>query len=335
MKHVKTFRALSSVLSAAAVASSLAYAAAPQVAAAQEFPSRAMAWVVPFPPGGITDTASRLVAKVMTENLGQSVVIENRPGAGGMIGTEFVARSAPDGHTWIYATQGTMASNPSLYKSLRYDPKKDFIPVRAMMATPTVMVVNADRPYKTVQELVDFAKKNPGKINFASAGPGTGTHLSAELFQAIAGIKMTHVPYKGSAPALNDLVGGAVDVMFDYPVSAGPHIRAGKLRALVMTGRTRLSSIPDVPTVSEAGFPGAEMTSWSGIMVPAGTPAPIVKRIADELGKALAHPEVQAYANNNGSTILTGVDLDKFSEFLDAEMKLLADVVKRAGIEPK
>lgn len=335
MKQVKSFRSLISMLSTATVAGSMAFAGAPQEAKAQEYPSRAIAWVVPFTPGGITDTASRLVAKVLTENMGQSVVIENRSGAGGMIGTEYVARSAPDGYTWIYATQGTMASNPSLYKTLRYDPKKDFVPVRAMMATPTVLVVNADRPYKTVQELVDYAKKNPGKVNFGSAGPGTGTHLSAELFQAVAGIKMTHIPYKGSAPALNDLVGGAVDVMFDYPVSAGPHIRAGKLRALVMTGRSRLNSIPDVPTVAEAGFPGAEMTSWSGIMVPAGTPEPVVKRISDELGKALAHPEVQTYAETNGSTILKDVALEKFAAYLDAEMKLLADVVKRAGIEPK
>jgi tripartite-type tricarboxylate transporter receptor subunit TctC len=303
------------------------------VQAQSKYPSQPIKWVVPFTPGGITDSTSRTLAKKLSDALGQQVIVENRPGGGGMLGTEVVARAAPDGYTWIYGTSGTMAANLALYKKVRYDPFKDFTPVHGMFVTPLVLVVNASRPYKTVADLIAYAKANPGKVNYGSAGTGTGTHLTAELFQAATGTKMVHVPYKGSAPAIYDLLAGEVDVMFDYPQIVASHVTVGKLRALAVTNETRVQLLNDVPTVVEAGVPGALSAAWSAILVPANTPPEIVTRLSDEIGKALADPELQQLFMKAGSMPLVGVSGKKLEEFMRSEATKWTAVVKRSGAQ--
>jgi tripartite-type tricarboxylate transporter receptor subunit TctC len=307
--------------------------AAGAVQAQSKYPSQSIKWVVPFTPGGITDNTSRTLAKKLSDALGQQVIVENRPGGGGMVGTEVVARAMPDGYTWIYGTSGTMAANLALYKKVRYDPFKDFTPVHGMFVTPLVLVVNASRPYKSVAELIAFAKENPGKLNYGSAGTGTGTHLTAELFQAATGIKMVHVPYKGSAPAIYDMLAGEVDVMFDYPQVVAPHITSGKLRALAITSESRVQLLSDVPTIVEAGVPGALSAAWSAILVPAKTPPEIVTRLSDEIAKALSDPELQQLFIKAGSMPLVGVSGAKLEEFMRNELIKWTAVVKRSGAQ--
>lgn len=315
----------------AATVTALALMTAPLAANAQAYPAKAITWVVPFTPGGVTDTTSRAISKKMGEVLGQSFVVENRPGVGGSLATEQVALAAPDGYTVLYATSGTMAANLALYKNLKYQPLRDFVPVHGMFMSPTVLVVEASRPYKTVTELIAYAKANPGALNYGSAGPGTGTHLTSEMVQTKTGTKMTHVPYKGSTPALQDLLGGRLDLMYDYTVLLLPHIKSGKLRALAVMGTKRLPALPEVPTIAEAGFPGLESSSWSGIVVPAGTPAPIVKKLADAMETALTDPNVVAPFEQIGSQPLVGYDETKFKAFIADEMKKWAEVVKVSG----
>jgi tripartite-type tricarboxylate transporter receptor subunit TctC len=300
-------------------------------ARAQTYPTKPITWVVPFTPGGVTDTTSRAISKKMGEVLGQSFVVENRPGVGGSLATEQVAGAAPDGYTVLYATSGTMAANLALYKTLKYQPLRDFIPVHGMFMSPTVLVVEASRPYKTVAELITFAKANPGVLNYGSAGPGTGTHLTSEMVQTKTGTKMTHVPYKGSTPALHDLMGGRLDLMYDYTVTLLPHIKSGKLRALAVMGTRRLPALPDVPTIGEAGFPGLESSSWSGIVVPAGTPQPVVKKLSEAMHKALTDKAVVAPFEEIGSQPLVDHDEAKFKAFIADEMKKWAEVVRVSG----
>jgi tripartite-type tricarboxylate transporter receptor subunit TctC len=288
-------------------------------------------WVVPFTPGGITDTTSRTVTKKMGELLGQTFVVENRPGAGGSLGTEQVARAPADGYTVLYATSGTMAANLALYKNLKYDPLKDFVPVHGMFLSPNVLVVDAAKPFKTVAELVQWGKANPAKLNYGSAGPGTGTHLSAELFADQAGIRMTHVPYKGSTPALQDLLGGRLDAMFDYPSIVLPHVKAGKLRALAVLADKRLDALPDVPTIAEAGFPGAVSSAWSGIVVPAGTPPEVVKKLAGAMSATLNDKEIAASFLANGSQPMSTLGEAAFRRFIAEEQKKWAEVVRKSG----
>ena len=316
----------------ACAGATIAAALLSQGAAAQTYPSRPVAWVVPFAPGGITDHTSRMIARHLTADLGQQVVIENRPGAGGSLGTEQVARAAPDGQTLIYGTQGTMAANTFLYKALRYHPLRDFAPVHAMFASPNVIVANPARAFRTLGELVEFARANPGVLTMASAGAGTGTHLSGELMQAVAGIRMTHVPYKGSAPALTDLIGGQVDVMFDYAISAGAHVQAGKLRGLAVTGATRLAMLPSVPTSAEAGVPGIESSSWSGLFAPVKTPADTLARLTRAMETAMAAADVVRYAEQYGSRVLAGLTGAKFAQFVEFETARWGDVIRRADV---
>lgn len=310
-------------------AASLVTASAP--ALAQTYPTRAITWVVPFTPGGVTDTTSRAISKKMGEVLGQTFVVENRPGVGGSLATEQVAKAAPDGYTVLYGTSGTMAANLALYKNLKYEPLKDFIPVHGMFMSPTVLVVEASRPYKTMVELIDFAKANPGVLNYGSAGPGTGTHLTSEMVQTKTSTRMAHVPYKGSLPALQDLLGGRLDLMYDYTVTLLPHIKSGRLRALAVMGPKRLPALPDVPTIAEAGFPGLESSSWSGIVVPAGTPEAVVKKLSQAMNLALTDPALIAPFEQIGSQPLVGYDDVKFKAFIADEIRKWAEVVRVSG----
>lgn len=321
-------RALAGALATVAALGS-AWTSAPASAAA--WPTKPITFVVPFTPGGITDNVSRMLAKKLGEQLGQSVVVDNKPGAGGSIGVEAASRQPPDGYTMIYGTQGTHAANLALYKNLRYDPIADFVPVHGISATPLILVVNASLPFKTVADLVAYAKANPGKLNFGSAGPGTGTHLTAEVFQKAAGIKMTHVPYKGSNPALNDLIAGNVDLMFDYPVVVTPMIESGKLRPLTVTAKSRLKVVPNVPTIAEAGYPGAETSAWSAVFLPAKTPPEIARRLGDEIARAIASPEMLAITEKFGSTPLTDVRDQRLESMVKSEMVRWREVVRQSG----
>jgi tripartite-type tricarboxylate transporter receptor subunit TctC len=300
-------------------------------AAGEAWPTKPITFVVPFTPGGITDNTSRVLAKIVGDKLGQPVVVDNRPGAGGSIGVEAASRQAPDGYTLIYGTQGTQAANLALYKNIRYDPVKDFVPVHAMSETPLILVINPNRPFKTVPELIAYAKANPGKLNFGSAGPGTGTHLTAELFQVATGTKMTHVPYKGSSPALTDLMAGNLDLMFDYPVVVMPFVQAGKLKPLAMTGRARLSVMPEVPTVGELGFPRAESSAWSAVFVPAKTPPEVVKKLGDAIALAIVDPEMLQVTEKFGSVPLKDLRDARLGEFVKTEMVRWREVVQQSG----
>jgi len=301
-------------------------------ASAEEFPSRPITWVVPFAPGGITDTTSRIVAEEMSKSLGQSVLIDNRGGGGGTVGTEQVARARPDGYTMIYGTQGTMAANVTLRKELSYDPLRSFVPVHLVGESPNLFVAFEGMPYNSVQEFVAYAKANPGKVTFSSSGVGTATHLVAELFKTVTGIDMLHVPYKGSAPALNDLIAGRLDVMFDYPVSVGPHVQAGKLKVLATTAPERLRAFPDVPTMAELGLKEMTTQSWSCIMVPAGTPPAIVDRLAAAAHTALTSERVRTHFEKVGTRPMTQQKAEMIP-FIESEIRRWGDVIERAKLE--
>jgi len=298
---------------------------------APAYPMKPLTFVVPFTPGGITDNTSRLLALKLGEKLGQQVIVDNRPGAGGSIGVEYAVRQAADGYTLIYGTQGTHAANLALYKSVRYDPIKDFIPVHGIAESPLVLVINPNRSFKTIPELVAYAKANPGKLNYGSAGAGTGTHLTAELFQSTAGIKMTHVPYKGSSPVLTDLIAGNLDLAFDYAAVVLPFVQSGKLKALAVTSKSRLASAPDLPTIGEAGYPNAESASWGVVYVPAKTPAAVVKVLADALSEAVVNPEMLAATEKFGSIPMRGMRGERLDAFVKSELTRWRTVVQDSG----
>ncbi|MEO8675947.1 MAG: tripartite tricarboxylate transporter substrate binding protein [Casimicrobiaceae bacterium] len=300
------------------------------VASAQTYPAKPIRLVVPFPPGGATDILARDVAQKLTEAWGQQVIVDNRPGAGGNIGSELVAKAAPDGYTLEMGTVGTHAINASLYAKMPYDHVKDFAPVILVAGVPNVLVVNPALPANSVAELIAYAKANPGKLNFASSGNGTSIHLSGELFKFMAGVQMTHVPYKGSAPALQDLLGGQVQLMFDNLPPSLPQIKAGKLRALAVTSLTRAPALPDVPTMAEAGLPGFEASSWFGVLAPAGTPPAIVTKLNAEIAKWLATPEAKERLSKQGANAAGGTPED-FAKHIAAETAKWAKVVKDSG----
>ncbi len=325
MKNLVTRRALGGALAL------LAGLPAARAQGSAAWPARPITWVVPFPPGGITDNTARLIAQKMMAVLGQTIIIENRGGAGGSIGAEYVARSTPDGYTLLYGTQGTQAANLALYRSVRYDPMRDFIPVHGLAATPNLIVVNPDRPYRTIQEVLEAARRKPGEITYASSGVGTSTHLAGELFQRVTGVRLTHVPYQGAAKALNDVVAGTVDMMFDNPVTTVPLIRSGRLRGLAVTAEQRVPMVPDVPTLAEAGVSGANSASWAGIFVAAGTPPEIVQKLADAAAAALEDPQVKESFAGNGRIGLVGLRGDRFREFMAAEIPRWRELVERSG----
>ncbi len=270
------------------IAAALAGAIAAPPLPAQTWPVKPIRLIVPYSPGGTADLLGRGIARKLSESLGQQVIIENRMGAGGGIGTDLVAKSKADGYTLLLGTIATHAINPNLYPDIPYDPVKDFAPVALVATMPNLLVVNPSVPARSVRELIALAKAKPGELAFASAGSGTTQHLSGELFKKMAGVDMLHIPYKGNAPAVTDLIGGQVQVMFDnIPISL-QQVRAGKLRALAVTGAKRSAVLPDVPTIAEAALPGYSVTSWFALFAPAGTPAAIVARLNRETNKALA-----------------------------------------------
>ncbi|THC46602.1 tripartite tricarboxylate transporter substrate binding protein [Massilia sp. Mn16-1_5] len=307
-----------------------AIALAPLAAQAQAFPSKGLTMIVPFSPGGTTDILARVVGAFMAKDLGQPVVIDNRPGAGGNIGAQMVARAAPDGYTILMGTVGTHAINQSLYKKMPFDPIKDFAPVTRVALVPNLLVANPSQPFKTVKELIAYAKGNPGKVTFASSGSGTSIHLSGEMFQQMAGVEMQHIPYKGSAPALTDLLGGQTAIMFDNMPSVIGHVRAGKLRPIAVTTPTRSPALPDVPTIAESGVPGYSATSWFGILAPAATPAPVIAKLNASILKALADPEVKKKLAEQGAEP-HGEKPEQFAEFIRSETAKWGQTVKVSG----
>lgn len=301
--------------------------------AQDSWPDRAISMIVPFTPGGVTDTSSRLIAKLLSDRLGVSVVVENKPGVGGSLGVSEGARRPADGYTIIYGTSGTHGANLALYKNVGYDPIKDFVPLYGLSQTPLVLTVSTQVPAKTVGELVEYARAHPDSLDFGSAGTGTGTHLAAELFQSVAGIKMTHVPYRGSSPALNDLMGGSIDVMFDYSAVVMPLIESGKLRALAVTSGERLPTLPEVPTMAESGYADAQISAWGVLFAPAGTPPAIVEKLTDALESALNDPEYLAYTQKNGTVPFGDVRGEGLHAFIKSEAPRWLDIVKRSGAD--
>mgnify|MGYP001009792321 CR=1 FL=1 len=294
-------------------------------------PTRPVRLIVPFPPGGSTDLVARVVGQKMADAWGKQVVIDNRPGANGMIGSEVVAKSAKDGYT-LMVNGANFVTSPSLYRKAPYDPLRDFEAISLIAFGPNVLVAHPSLPAKSVQELIAFAKAKPGEVTFASGGPGGAQHLAGELFNSLAGIHMTHIPYKGSAPGLTALIGGEVVVGFADMLITLPHVKSGKLRALAVTGGTRSNLIPELPTVGEAGLKGYAVTAWFGLLAPAGTPADIVNRIQQESLKAMGTPALKERLLSQGA-IPSGNTPAEFARFIAAEAAKWAKVVKDAGIK--
>lgn len=315
---------------AAALAAALALVA-PAASLAQAFPAKPIRLVVTYPPGGGADLMARLIAPKMGEALGQPVVVENKPGASGQIGAGEVARAAPDGHT-IMLDASSFAVNPSLYSKLPYDPAKAFQPLAVLALYPNVLVVTPSFPPKDVRELVALAKSKPGTVAFASSGNGSAQHLAGELFKQRAGVDMTHIPYKGGGPALNDVIGGQVPVFFANLASGLAHVKGGKLRAMAVTGARRASSLPEIPTMAEAGIPGYEVYEWNALFAPAGTPAPVVEKLAAAIAKALQSPEVRERVASLGGD-LAGYGPKEAEKFVREQTELWGRVVKAGNIK--
>jgi len=298
--------------------------------AAQPWPSKPIKYIVPFAPGGTTDLLGRTLSEKLSVALGEPVVVENKPGAGGGIGADFTAKSAPDGYTIMGGTISTHAINASLYSNLPYDPVRDFVAITLIARLPNLLVINPSIPARNVSELIALMKANPGKYTFASSGNGTSQHLSGELFKSMAGVDMQHIPYKGSPPALQDVVGGQVSMTFDNITTALPLAKAGKLRSLAVTTATRSSAAPDVPTLAESGLPGFEVGSWQGVFAPAATQPEIVRRLNTEIVKIINMPDVREKLTSLGAEPV-GDTPEQFSAYVKAEVVKWSDVVKRSG----
>ena len=304
-------------------------------ASAEDYPTRPIRLIVGFPPGGINDIVARIVAQSLSESLGQSVVVENRAGAGGTIGANVVAKAEPDGYTLLLASVSNLAMAPSLYKDLPYDPIKDFSPVALVAASPNILVVPNDSPIHSVADLIALAKKQPGSINYASAGIGTSNHLTVEFLKTTAGIDLVHVPYRGDTPGITDVLAGRIQMMFPTLPVALPHIKAGKLRAVAVSSSKRSELVPDVPTVAESGnLPDFAVSVWVGIMAPAKTSPEIVNKLSAEIGKALASSTVRKQLLAQGTEPAASTDAKFFEQYLAAEVKKWSDVAKAAGVTP-
>jgi tripartite-type tricarboxylate transporter receptor subunit TctC len=307
-------------------------AAAPSIASAQDYPSRPITLVVPYAAGGGNDVIARIVAERMSANLGQPIVIENRGGAGGTIATRQVAKAEPDGYTLLIATS-SLAINPSLYPNIGYDPRKDFAPVGLIASSSNVVLVHPSMPGKSIAELIALAKREDGKLTFASTGTGSSVHLAAELFAGMAGVKITHVPYKGSGPALNDLIGGHVSMMFSTMASAAGLVKDGsKVRALAVTGAKRSELFPGLPTVAEAGLPGYEAVLHYGIVAPAGTPRPMIEKLNAALNTALASDEVKRRLAVEGAEALP-LSPDDYAADIAKEEAKWSEIIRKSGMK--
>jgi tripartite-type tricarboxylate transporter receptor subunit TctC len=318
-----------SFLKCLAVASACTLAATP-VALAQSYPTKSIRLICPFPPGGAVDIASRAIANELSKTIGQQVVVENKPGAGGNIGGAEAARAAPDGYTIFMTTSGINAINPALYSKMPFDPNKDLAPVSALVSLNNVLVVHPSVTAKSVTDVIAMAKAQPGKMTYASSGSGTSIHMSAEMFKHLAKVDILHIPYKGSSPALIDMLGGQVMMMFDNVPSALPHIKSGKLRALATTGAKRDATLPDLPTIAEAGVPGYESGVWFGLLVPAGTPRDIVAKLNAEAVKGTKSPEFVKRMTDLGYNII-GSTPEQMTEMLKTELNTWGPIVKASG----
>lgn len=301
-------------------------------ALAQTFPSRTITLVIPFAPGGSNTIVGRVIADKMSQLLGESIVVDNRAGAGGTVGTRAVAKSEPDGYTILLSFTGTLAIAPSLYRNAGYDPRKDFAPIGLIGHAPNSLVVHPSFPARTVAELVAYARANPGKVNFGSAGAGTVSHITGEYFAHSAGIKLVHIPYKGTGPALTDLLGGHIPMAFAPIPASHANVSAGMLRALAVTSATRSSLLPDVPTISESGLPGFDASLYYGLVAPAGTPRPVIDRLNGALQAALASDEVKKQLGLDGTEITPGTPED-YAAFIDRDERKWSGLVRESGVE--
>ena len=296
------------------------------------YPNKPLTMVVPFSAGGTTDILARIVGQALGQDLGQTIIIENKPGAGGNIGAQQAARAKADGYTLFMGTVGTHAINQALYKKLPYDPIKDFTPLSRVANVPNLLVVHPSRPYKTVKEMIEYGKKHPSEITFGSPGSGASPHVSGALFQSMTGVELTHVPYKGSAPAISDLLGNQIAVMFDNMPSAIQHVRSGKLIPIAVTTAKRSPELPNVPTIAEAGVPGYEATSWFGLWSVAGTPQPILDKLHASLTKVLKDPAVAKKIADQGGEVVIETPA-QFDAFIKSEAAKWGKVVKESGAE--
>jgi tripartite-type tricarboxylate transporter receptor subunit TctC len=287
--------------------------------------------VIPYPPGGASDVTARVLANKLTDSLKQSVVVENKPGANGIVALESVAKSAPDGYTLLMANLGPNAINPGLYAKLPYDPIKDFTPITLTSVVPLVVLVTNSLPVKTMPELIAYAKAHPGKLSYASAGNGAANHLAGEMIKAMAGIQMTHVPYKGDSPGMPDVISGTVSMMFPTIIAGMPNIKSGSMRPIAVTGAKRSSSLPELPTVNESGIPGFDAVSWGGVMGPGGLPGDIVQRLNTEIVRILKQPDVAEKLSSLGADIV-GSSPEEFDRYLRAEIAKWGKVARDNNI---
>ena len=314
-------------------AAAAAAAAAGAMASAQSYPVKPVRIVIPFVPGGPSDTVGRAVGSKFQEYLGQPAIVENRPGANGAIAAEFVAKSDPDGYTLLVGSIGVFSINAALYRDLRYHPVRDFAPITLAVTTPNVLVTKLEFPPHSVKELVDYAKRNPGKISYASSGTGSSDHLTAELFKQMTGTFGVHIPYRGGAAVVTDLLGGQVEASFQNMGNVATQIRAGKIRALAVTANSRATALPDVPTMAEAGYPGLIVTSWQAAAAPAKTPREVVARLNDAMVKALRSPDVRDRLTAIGFDVVASTP-EEFGQFMKNEVERWTRVVQRGGIKP-
>lgn len=298
---------------------------------AQTYPDRPIRFISPYAPGGGTDILARLLGQKLNESFGQPVVIENRPGGGGILGTELVAKSPPDGYTILLGSTGPLTVNPSLHRTLPYDTLRDFAPITLVSVVPSVLAVHPSLPVKSVKQLIAFAKAHPGELNFSSSGNGGSGHLAGEMFNLMAGVKMIHVPYRGTGPAVVGVVSGEVPLSFSNMLSMLPHVKSGRLRGLAVTSVQRSSAAPDLPTISEAGLPGYEAGPWYGVLAPAGIPKEIIARLNAELVKILRRPDVHQKVSADGGEVVGGSP-EEFTAHIRAELTRWAKIVKQANI---
>lgn len=301
-------------------------------AAQQDFPTRPITWVVPFAPGGVTDNAARFLAKGVGDRLGQPVIVENKQGAGGIVGSEYVASAKPDGYTLLYGSSGPMSTIPATRKALSYDPIKSFTPLYGLSSAPLILVVNANKPYKTFAEFVEHAKKNPGKLNFASIGQAAAQHLAGELFAMSTQTEVVHIPYKNTPLALADILSGTIDFMFEFSVNVKPFIDSGQLRGLIVTSDQRLSSLPDVPTATDLKYPNMVFNPWSTVVMPKNAPKNVSDKLIAAFAETLKEPATLKYFETTGSQALPPLPGEKLTSFFESESAKLKGIVEKAKI---